>query len=111
MPEIERLIKRWGDAVRRGAAARAELQAAMKEESELRKNLQILMAPHGRLAPRPTEVLTLLHQGKSNKEIAAALDMSMSTVKSHMQALLHKFDAADRYQLIRSTPWASESRP
>lgn len=42
----------------------------------------------GGLTPRQREVLALLGQGKSNKEIARALDLSEGTIKLHVTAIL-----------------------
>ena len=48
------------------------------------------------LSERETEVLGLLAQGMSNKEVAAALFISRATVKSHIENILRKLDANDR---------------
>jgi len=48
------------------------------------------------LSERETEVLGLLAQGMSNKEVAAALFISRATVKSHIENILRKLEANDR---------------
>jgi DNA-binding NarL/FixJ family response regulator len=48
------------------------------------------------LSDRETEVLGLLAQGMSNKEVAAALFISRATVKSHIENILRKLEANDR---------------
>jgi len=40
--------------------------------------------------PREAEVLTLVAEGKSNKEIATALDLAENTVKNHLKNILGK---------------------
>jgi two-component system NarL family response regulator len=44
------------------------------------------------------EVLERIVEGLSNKEIAAALDISEATVKSHINNILSKLGVADRTQ-------------
>lgn len=110
MHELEKLTKRWSDAVRRVARAKVEISAALNEELEARRALQLEMTPGGELSHRPREVLDLLHQGKTNKEIAAALNIEVTTVKFHVGNILRKFSAADRRELLRSTPWVEAQR-
>lgn len=50
------------------------------------------------LTARELEVLEQIVRGKSNKEIASALGISEATVKSHINNVLSKLDAADRTQ-------------
>jgi len=48
------------------------------------------------LTPRQREVLALLGQGKSNKEIARVLDLSEGTVKLHVTAILKALKVHNR---------------
>jgi DNA-binding NarL/FixJ family response regulator len=50
------------------------------------------------LSPREMEILGLVIQGMSNKEIAYHLGISHQTVKNHMTAILGKLGVADRTQ-------------
>lgn len=52
------------------------------------------------LTPREVEVLRLVATGLSNDEIAAALVISIKTVKTHIGSLLAKLAARDRAQLV-----------
>jgi DNA-binding NarL/FixJ family response regulator len=47
---------------------------------------------------REREVLGLIAHGRSNGEIAAALDVSLKTVRSHVSNVLGKLQVADRAQ-------------
>jgi DNA-binding NarL/FixJ family response regulator len=49
---------------------------------------------------REIDVLRLIVAGKSNQEIASALFISESTVKTHVNHVLDKLDASDRAQAI-----------
>lgn len=51
------------------------------------------------LTPREREVLTLLESGMTNKQIARALDLQLSTVKNHVHNVLSKFGVAARSQV------------
>ena len=52
------------------------------------------------LTERQQAVLNLLGEGLSNKEIAKRLEMSPSTVKVHVAAILRAFDASNRTQAV-----------
>jgi len=49
-----------------------------------------------RLSPRQREILRLLGEGKSNKEIARALVLSPNTVKLHVSAILQRLNLRSR---------------
>ncbi|MGK5628090.1 response regulator [Streptomyces sp. URMC 123] len=52
----------------------------------------------GALTEREREVLALIADGRSNREIARALVLSEKTVKTHVSNILMKLDLADRTQ-------------
>jgi DNA-binding NarL/FixJ family response regulator len=52
------------------------------------------------LTAREIEVLRQVAAGKSNKVIAAELNISENTVKAHMQSILPKLDASDRTHAV-----------
>ncbi|MGN1274686.1 MAG: response regulator transcription factor, partial [Thermoguttaceae bacterium] len=51
-----------------------------------------------KLTIREQEVLRFLAQGKSNKEIAAQLNVTADTIKEHLIRIFRKIDAHDRTQ-------------
>ena len=56
------------------------------------------MPPATDLTPREKEVLKLVSQGKSNKEIASALAIAESTVKGYLKNILEKLHLENRVQ-------------
>ena len=53
------------------------------------------------LTPRESDVLRLIAEGKSNREIARALYVSEATVKTHVNRIFAKTGSRDRSQAIR----------
>ncbi|WP_030380550.1 MULTISPECIES: DNA-binding response regulator [unclassified Streptomyces] len=54
----------------------------------------------GTLTPRESEVIVLLAQGKSNREIAEKMSISAATVRSHVHHLLRKLGVGTRAQAV-----------
>lgn len=53
-----------------------------------------------RLTERQLDVLRLIAQGQSNKEIARAFDLSPATVKAHAAAIFETLDASNRTEAV-----------
>jgi DNA-binding NarL/FixJ family response regulator len=54
--------------------------------------------PYQPLSSREMEVLSHIVEGRSNKEIAVALEISPQTVKNHVTSILRKLGVDDRTQ-------------
>jgi DNA-binding NarL/FixJ family response regulator len=54
-----------------------------------------------RLTPREREVLPMLAEGKSNKEVAVALNISVNTVETHRAKIMSKLDLHSISELVR----------
>lgn len=59
-------------------------------------------APGAMLTQRETELLPLLAEGLSDKEIAAKLHISPETVKSHLQNIYRKLNARGRIGAVKA---------
>jgi DNA-binding CsgD family transcriptional regulator len=53
------------------------------------------------LSPRELEILALLADGNSTRQIAARLDITTSTVKTHLTSLYKKIGAQNRVHAAR----------
>lgn len=56
--------------------------------------------PRADLTPREFQVLQLLSEGKSNREVGAALSIAEGTVKLHVNNLLAKLEAGNRAEAV-----------
>ena len=54
----------------------------------------------GSLTPREAEVLALVTEGRSNKQIAAELSLGLRTVESHVSNVLAKLGASSRTEAV-----------
>jgi PAS domain S-box-containing protein len=57
-------------------------------------------APPPHLTPRQAEVLRLLEQGRSTKQIAAELHLSTETVRNHIRRLFHALGVHSRLEAV-----------
>lgn len=92
-------------AIRMVAAGEAyfspEVQSRIIVDSD---GLKLADGPRTRvttLTPREMEVLRFLAQGKSKKEIAKVMSLSVGTVNNHTANLMKKLDIHDRVELTR----------
>jgi PAS domain S-box-containing protein len=56
--------------------------------------------PHPHLTPRQAEVLHLLEQGRSTKQIAAELHLSTETVRNHIRRLFRALGVNSRLEAV-----------
>lgn len=63
------------------------------------------------LTPRQREIVSLIEQGRSNKEIAALLDIGVGTVKQHVAALFRRLNVTSRAQAVASLRGLSAAEP
>lgn len=66
-------------------------------------------AAAARLSARETDLVRLVAEGKSNKEIAAELGISANTARNHLSSVFQKTGATNRVELVRGL-WSDGSR-
>lgn len=54
----------------------------------------------GRLTAREREILGLVAEGLSNKQIARRLSLQLSTVKNHVHSIMKKLDVRERHEAV-----------
>lgn len=57
--------------------------------------------PHSALTPREREIIQLLAEGKTNKEVAVALGVSVKTIESHRANIMRKLHLQSLSDLVR----------
>ncbi len=88
------------DGVRRGEAPIAGVLATkiLHEFRQIEKNVQTPMETSEELTSREAEVLGLVANGATNREIAATLSITENTVKMHLRNILDKLHLQNRTQ-------------
>lgn len=83
------------EALRRGKISFTPRVASMVLDGYLRRDSPLTPeeAPaHGRLTSREREVVQLLAEGKSSKEVAVALGLSVKTAETHRSNIMRKLE-------------------
>jgi len=83
-----------GAAIRKIAAGETVFDPKVEQRSALRGERSAA------LTPRELEVLQMIVDGKSNKEIAAALDLSVNTVAVHRANIMNTLDIHKTAELV-----------
>ncbi|GAC1431663.1 MAG: response regulator transcription factor [Ktedonobacteraceae bacterium] len=79
------------------AAAAGQVHLAPQAALRLMRDVQLFQRPET-LTERETDVLQLLTQGASNKDIANKLSLGEKTVKTHISSILSKLGVQSRTQ-------------
>jgi DNA-binding NarL/FixJ family response regulator len=81
------------------AAAAGQVQLSPEAAVRLMREVRTPEAPES-LTDRETDVLRLLAEGQSNKEIASNLSIGEKTVKTHVSSILSKLGVQSRTQAV-----------
>ncbi|HEY1206812.1 MAG: LuxR C-terminal-related transcriptional regulator [Bryobacteraceae bacterium] len=82
-------------------ALKRTLQSSAKSAQLIRQLLALAGKSGPLLTGRERQILQLIADGKSSKEIAKALKISFRTVAAHRSAIMNKFDVHEAASLIR----------
>ena len=83
-----------------GAAIRRVANGEYVLDSQLKRPTALRGGRHASLTPRELEVLQMIVDGKSNKEIAAVLDLSANTVAVHRANMMDALGAHKTAELV-----------
>jgi len=90
------------------------IRAAIDSDREARTvtaERTVVMERLAHLTPREREVMELLIAGKTSKEIAAAMNVSVRTVEGHRRVVLSKMHVSSAAQLVRTVLSARDAGP
>lgn len=82
------------DAIRRAIAHGEQQRSHHSEHLQIQQRLQ-------HLTPREYEVMEMVTEGRSNKEIANALGVSAKTIEAHRARVMEKMQAGSLAELVR----------
>ena len=110
---IEALCKSLSDVVHGRLACPAEISGGLIRALFRNETMPAELSPESSLTQREGEVLQLIGDGQSNKEIARELSLSVATVKHHVHSVLLKLKVPRRAQAmrrVRDAPWIAPAR-
>ena len=84
-----------------------QLLAPLSSKQTKKEEILIASQDHPSLTPREKEVMQLVSQGFSSKEIAGKLFISRHTVESHRKHILHKLSVKNAPQMVHQSVIAS----
>jgi DNA-binding NarL/FixJ family response regulator len=89
------------EALQRRATFFTARAAKMMLDGYLHRNVDPGNSVKGRLTAREREVVQLLAEGNSSKEVAAMLNLSVKTIETHRTNVMHKLDIHSVAGLVR----------
>jgi DNA-binding NarL/FixJ family response regulator len=92
------LLRALRDAAAGRPSLHPEVQQQLMREVAGKTSAQKEALPHHNLTERESGILRLLAEGRSNKEIAAALYLTEGTVKGYVSTIFDKLGVEDRTQ-------------
>ena len=103
--DVERAMRAGAKGYLLKGASVEEIERAIKMISDGNSYLDPrvtshVLAPRQRLTKREREVIRLVAEGKTNKQIADKLRITERTVKFHMTSLFNKLGAENRAQAV-----------
>lgn len=86
----------------------ATLMEHISELAQLSSQSEIDPSAYHELTPREREVLSLIGQDYSNRQIAEELVIEVGTVKNHVHSILKKLDVSNRHEAASLLPYVKD---
>ncbi len=87
------------DAIRRVARGRKYITSSLAEKLAFELEVDVQKLPHETLSDREYQVMCMIGSGKTVKEIAEALSLSVKTISTHRDRILKKMHMKNNAQL------------
>ena len=97
----EQLVSAIREVSRGGNFLTPRLLARLVDDFRLQSRSPVRQPRFGTLTKREREIMKLLAEGKSVKEIATSFDLSVKTVEAHKFNLMRKLDIHNKAQLVQ----------
>jgi len=98
---IEEMIKAINTVYKHQIYIDRKFPSSVVNEALLKMKDEGMEESNDILTPREKDVLSLIAEGKSNKEIAAILNLSAKTVDVHRMNIMRKLDVHDAVSLVK----------
>jgi DNA-binding NarL/FixJ family response regulator len=89
-----------GEAICPPNLCMALIEYVWRQEQGSPESSNLTAATAGRLTHRQVQLMNLVANGLSNKEIAASLNLSQYTVKNHLRRVMRQVEARNRYDAV-----------
>ncbi len=86
----------------------AALMGHIAELAQISSQVDIDPSAYSELTPREREVLELIAEDNSNRDIADKLFIEVGTVKNHVHSILKKLDVSNRHEAASLLPYVRE---
>ena len=98
-------VKQWRPEVKMLLAGSSNNLLLVAEIKSTVFNHASRLGPDAALSARQVQVLTAIRSGRTNREIAVQLGISLSTVNRHVENILQKLPARNRAQAAAIRYW------
>jgi two-component system response regulator NreC len=97
----EQLLTAVREVYRRGSFLSPRLLTRLVDDFRMQAHGPTRQPRFGTLTKREREILKMLAEGKSVKEIAGSFELSVKTVEAHKFNLMRKLDIHNKAQLVQ----------